>query len=50
MTLRLAIRGLGGHSSMPPKRSSLVMAAEIIEKLNNNQMSPPVLSHRFIPF
>ncbi|MCD7937052.1 MAG: M20/M25/M40 family metallo-hydrolase [Tannerellaceae bacterium] len=44
LTLRLSIRGLGGHSSMPPKRSSLVMAAEIIEKLNNNQMPARIIS------
>jgi len=48
LTLRLKIRGLGGHSSMPPAKSSLIYAAEIITKLNNNQMSahitPPIAS------
>ncbi|MCD8176334.1 MAG: M20/M25/M40 family metallo-hydrolase [Tannerellaceae bacterium] len=44
LTLRLSIRGLGGHSSMPPKKSSLVMAAEIIEKLNNNQMPARIIA------
>ena len=38
LTLRLTIKGMGGHSSMPPSKSSLVYAAEIIEKLNDNQM------------
>jgi len=38
LTLRLNIKGLGGHSSMPPAKGSLVYAAEIIEKLNSNQM------------
>ncbi|MCD8081032.1 MAG: M20/M25/M40 family metallo-hydrolase [Bacteroides sp.] len=38
LTVRLKIKGEGGHSSMPPQRSTLVMAAEIIEKLNTNQM------------
>ncbi len=44
LTLRLAIRGIGGHSSMPPARSSLVMAAEIIEKLNENQLPARIIS------
>ncbi len=48
LTLRLTVHGLGGHSSMPPKKSSLVYAAEIIEKLNSNQMPariiPPIAS------
>ncbi len=38
LTLRLKVKGQGGHSSMPPQKSSLVLAAEIIEKLNTNQM------------
>lgn len=48
LTLRLKVKGLGGHSSMPPVKSSLVYAAEIIEKLNENQMPttiiPPIAS------
>ncbi len=48
LTLRLKVYGLGGHSSMPPAKSSLVYAAELIEKLNNNQMQariiPPIAS------
>ncbi len=48
LTLEIEVKGLGGHSSMPPAKSSLVYAAEIIEKLNSNQMKariiPPVAS------
>lgn len=38
LTLQITVRGLGGHSSMPPKKGSLVLASEIIEKLNTQQM------------
>lgn len=48
LTLNIKVKGVGGHSSMPPAKSSLVYAAEIIEKLNNNQMPaqiiPPIAS------
>lgn len=44
LTLRISVRGIGGHSSMPPAKSSLVYAAEIIEKLNNNQMPAEIIS------
>lgn len=40
LTLQITVKGKGGHSSMPPKKSSLVLAAEIIDKLNSNQMKP----------
>lgn len=40
LTLQITVKGTGGHSSMPPKKGSLVLASEIIEKLNSNQMSP----------
>lgn len=47
-TINIKIRGIGGHSSMPPARGSLVQAAEIIAKLNNEQMPlmliPPISS------
>lgn len=46
LSVRIKVSGLGGHSSMPPVKSSLVYAAEIIEKLNSNQMPgriiPPI--------
>lgn len=48
LTLRLKVHGVGGHSSMPPAQSSLVYAAEIMTKLNENQMPaeiiPPIAS------
>lgn len=48
LTLKLKVKGLGGHSSMPPVKSSLVYAAEIIDKLNKSQMPakliPPIES------
>jgi len=44
LTLRIKVMGVGGHSSMPPAKSSLVYAAEIIEKLNSNQMPAEIIS------
>ena len=48
LTLNIKVYGMGGHSSMPPQKSSLVMAAEVIERLNADQMPariiPPVAS------
>lgn len=43
LTLRIKAFGLGGHSSMPPAKGSLVYIAEIIEKLNENQMKPQII-------
>ncbi|MCD7963139.1 MAG: M20/M25/M40 family metallo-hydrolase [Rikenellaceae bacterium] len=43
LTLQIKVAGIGGHSSMPPKKGSLVMAAEIMEKLNNNQMKARII-------
>lgn len=47
-TIKIKVRGIGGHSSMPPAKGSLVQAAEIIGKLNNEQMPlmliPPISS------
>jgi len=47
-TVNITVKGMGGHSSMPPQKSSLVLAAEIIEKLNKKQLPakliPPVQS------
>ncbi len=46
LTLEITVKGIGGHSSMPPAKGSLVLAAEIIEKLNTQQMPatliPPI--------
>lgn len=44
LTLRIKVKGIGGHSSMPPAKSSLVYAAEIIEKLNNEQMPAEIIA------
>lgn len=38
LTLEITVNGTGGHSSMPPEKGSLVLASEIIQKLNTNQM------------
>lgn len=47
-TVNITVKGMGGHSSMPPRKSSLVLASEIIGKLNKNQLPaeiiPPVAS------
>ena len=44
LTLELTVKGLGGHSSMPPAKSSLVYAAEIIDKLNTEQFPAEIIS------
>lgn len=46
LTLRLRVHGLGGHSSMPPLKSSLVLAVEIIQRLNNSQMPARIIPPR----
>ena len=38
LSLGITLRGDCAHSSVPPRKSSLVYAAEIVEKLNDNQM------------
>ena len=38
LTLEITVKGTGGHSSMPPKKGSLVLASEIVDKLNTQQM------------
>ena len=44
LTLRIKVKGVGGHSSMPPLKGSLVYAAELIEKFNSNQMPARIIS------
>lgn len=44
LTLQITVKGLGGHSSMPPAKSSLIYAAEIIDKLNTNQFKPTIIA------
>jgi carboxypeptidase PM20D1 len=36
-TIRITVKGVGGHASIPPRKSSLVLAAEIIRKLDSKQ-------------
>lgn len=48
-TIRITVRGTGGHSSMPPEKGSLVLAAEIIEMLNQERM-PAFLTAPVIAF
>lgn len=43
-TLTIRVKGLGGHSSMPPARVPLVDAAAIITKLNDIQMPLELIS------
>ncbi|TWP28954.1 M20/M25/M40 family metallo-hydrolase [Apibacter muscae] len=43
LTLNIEVEGIGGHSSMPPEKSSLVYAAEIIELLNSTQMDAEII-------
>ena len=43
LTVKISVKGVGGHSSMPPLKGSLVYAAEIIEKLNNSQMHAEII-------
>lgn len=38
LTVTITVKGLGGHSSMPPARTPLVEAAAIITRLNDRQM------------
>lgn len=38
LLVKITVNGPSGHSSMPPKNGSIVQAAEIVAKLNANQM------------
>lgn len=46
LVVKITVNGPGGHSSMPPRNASIVQAAEIVAKLNANQMpakiTPPI--------
>ncbi|MDR3118008.1 MAG: M20/M25/M40 family metallo-hydrolase [Mediterranea sp.] len=42
-TISITVKEKGGHSSMPPSKSSLVLAAEIIEKLNSKQFPADII-------
>ncbi|MDH7463083.1 M20/M25/M40 family metallo-hydrolase [Chitinophagaceae bacterium 26-R-25] len=43
LTLKIRVKGTGGHSSMPPRNSSLVQAAEIIQLLEKEQLKPDII-------
>jgi carboxypeptidase PM20D1 len=43
LTLKINVKGTGGHSSMPPRNSSLVQAAEIIQLLEKEQLKPDII-------
>ena len=44
LTVKISVKGTGGHSSIPPLKGSLVYAAEIIEKLNKEQMPAEIIA------
>ncbi|UYW02208.1 M20/M25/M40 family metallo-hydrolase [Flavobacterium agricola] len=43
LTVAIRVNGTGGHSSIPPKKGSLVLAAELAEKLNTNQLPATII-------
>jgi carboxypeptidase PM20D1 len=43
LTLKIKVKGTGGHSSMPPRNSSLVQAAKIIQQLDEEQLKPDII-------
>jgi len=49
LSARIKVKGLGGHSSMPPLESAMGKAAIIMQRLENNQMKPEItpLIHDF---
>jgi len=40
---RVKVKGLGGHSSMPPLQSAMGKAAMIMQRLENEQMEPMII-------
>src|SRR5690606_23218706 len=50
LSARIKVKGLGGHSSMPPQETAIGKAAVIMQRLENNQMKPmitPVIKEFF---
>lgn len=47
-TVKIRVKGMGGHSSMPPAKGTLVLASELVRRLNDHQMParlvPPIAS------
>ena len=42
LSARIKVKGLGGHSSMPPQETAIGKAAVIMQRLESNQMKPMV--------
>ncbi|WP_346986376.1 M20/M25/M40 family metallo-hydrolase [Chryseobacterium sp. POE27] len=42
LSIKIKVKGLGGHSSMPPTESAIGKAAIIMQRLENDQMKPVV--------
>lgn len=40
LSVKIKVKGLGGHSSMPPMESAIGKAAVIMQRLENDQMKP----------
>lgn len=42
LSAKIKVKGLGGHSSMPPMESAIGKAAVIMQRLEENQMKPTI--------
>ena len=42
LSARIRVKGLGGHSSMPPTESAIGKAAVIMQRLEDHQMKPMI--------
>lgn len=42
LSAKIKVKGLGGHSSMPPTESAIGKAAVIMQRLEDNQMKPVI--------
>ncbi|ASK32028.1 peptidase [Chryseobacterium sp. T16E-39] len=42
LSAKIKVKGLGGHSSMPPMESAIGKAAVIMQRLENDQMKPTI--------
>lgn len=42
LSVKIKVKGLGGHSSMPPMESAIGKAAVIMQRLEENQMKPMI--------
>lgn len=51
LSVKIKVKGLGGHSSMPPAESAIGKAAVIMQRLESGQMKPEVtpLINQFLP-